>query len=79
MSQFKTLDQAIAYAKESVKAFRDPLDDIEIWKMPQGFDVVHCMNSNGRNWCVSNKGKKVKTMQKEMKNEKSQFENARND
>ena len=66
MSQFKTLEQAIAYARESVKTFRDPLDDIEIWQMPQGFDVVHCMNSNGRNWCIDNKGKKVSTIKKEV-------------
>jgi len=65
MSQYKTLDQAIAYAREQVKTFRDPLDDIEIWQMPQGFDVVHCMNSNGRNWCINNKGKKVATINKE--------------
>ena len=66
MSQYKTLDQAIAYAKERVKTFRDPIDDIEIWEMPQGFDVVHCMNSNGRNWCIDNKGKKVTTVKKEV-------------
>ena len=65
MSPFKTLDQAIAYAKEKVKTFRDPLDNIEIWQMPEGFDVVHCMNSNGRNWCIANKGKKLQTIEKE--------------
>jgi hypothetical protein len=64
MSQYKTLDQAIDYAKKTVKTFRDPLDDIEIWKMPKGFDVVHCMNSNGRNWCIDNKGVKVQTIRK---------------
>jgi hypothetical protein len=66
ISQFQTLNQAIAYAKERVKTFPDPLDNIEIWKMRQGFDVVHYMNSSGRNWCIYNKGKKVTTIKKEV-------------
>jgi hypothetical protein len=64
MSQFNNKDAAIAYAREKVKTFRDSLDDIEIWEMPKGFDVVHCMNSNGRNWCIANNGKKIKTIRK---------------
>lgn len=64
MSQFKNKDDAIAYAREKVKTFRDPLDDIEIWQMPKGYDVVHCMNANGRNWCIANGGKKIQTIRK---------------
>ena len=61
--QYATKDQAVAYAKEKVKSFRDPEDGIEIWAMPSGgFDVVHTMNSNGRNHVVKNGGKKLGTV-----------------
>jgi hypothetical protein len=56
-------DQAIAYATEKVKTFRDSLDGIEIWEMPNGFfDVIHTMNSNGRNQAIVNGGKKIQTI-----------------
>jgi len=62
-SQYKSKEEAIQYAKEKVKTFRDPDDKIEIWSMPDGgFDVVHSMNSNGRNHCVANGGKKLGTI-----------------
>ena len=58
--------QAINYAIDKVKTFRDSLDGIEIWEMPNGlFDIVHTMNSNGRNNIISNNGKKIKTIYKE--------------
>jgi hypothetical protein len=61
--QFPTKEAAIAYAKESVKRFRDPEDGIEIWAMPNSsFDVVATMNSNGRNDCVAKGGKKLGTV-----------------
>ena len=45
------------------KTFRDPDDGIEIWAMPDGgFDVVNTMNSNGRNHCIQNGGKKLGTI-----------------
>ena len=56
-------DQAIAYAIEKVKAFRDSLDGIEIWEMPNGsFDVIHTSNSNGRNHAITNGGKNIQTI-----------------
>jgi len=56
-------DQAIAYATEKVKTFRDSLDGIEIWEMPNGFfDVIHTMNSNGRDHAIDNGGKKIQTI-----------------
>jgi len=56
-------DQAIAYATEKVTTFRDYLDGIEIWEMPNGFfDVIHTMNSNGRNQAIDNGGKKIQTI-----------------
>jgi hypothetical protein len=62
-NRFKSKDDAIAYAKEKVQSFRDKLDGIEIWKMPDGsFDVVHTMNSNGRRWCIDNGGHKLGTI-----------------
>ena len=67
MSQFKTMDDAISYSKEKVKTFRDSLEEIEIWCVKGGFDVVHNYNSNGRNWCIANKGTKVATISKEVK------------
>ena len=61
--QFKSKEEAIAYAKERAKTFRDPEDGIEIWEMPSGwFDVVNTMNSNGRNHCIRNGGKKLGTI-----------------
>jgi hypothetical protein len=61
--QFKTKEEAINYAKDAVKKFRDPEDGIEIWAMPSGgFDVVHTMNSNGRNHTIQNGGKKLGTI-----------------
>lgn len=61
--QFETKEEAIAYAKEKVKSFRDPEDGIEIWALPSGgFDVVHTMNSNGRNHVIANGGKKLGTV-----------------
>jgi hypothetical protein len=60
-----TIHQAISYAIGRVKTFRDSLDGIEIWEMPNGlFDVVHTMNSNGRNHIIANNGKKIKTIYK---------------
>jgi hypothetical protein len=57
---FKSKEDAVAYAKEKVKTFRDSLDGIEIWAMPDGsFDTVATMNSNGRNHCVANGGKRL--------------------
>jgi hypothetical protein len=62
-SQYKSKEDAIAYAKDKAKTFRDPEDGIEIWSMPDGgFDAVHNMNSNGRNHCVANGGKKLGTI-----------------
>lgn len=62
-SQYKSKEDAIAYAKDKAKTFRDPEDGIEIWSMPDGgFDAVHTMNSNGRNHCVANGGKKLGTI-----------------
>ena len=56
-------EQAYAYADEKVKTFRDSLDGIEIWEMPNGvFDVIHTMNSNGRNDTIVKGGKKVQTI-----------------
>ena len=62
-SQFKSKEAAIAYAKERIKTFRDPDDGIEIYAMPDGgCDVVHTMNSNGRNHVIQNGGKKLGTV-----------------
>jgi hypothetical protein len=56
-------DEAISYAKEKVKTFRDSLDGIEIWEMPNGsYDVVHTSNSNGRNDNIAKGGKKIQTI-----------------
>jgi len=56
-------ETAIAYATEKVKTFRDSLDGIEIWEMPNGdFFVNHTMNSNGRNDNIAKGGKKVETI-----------------
>jgi hypothetical protein len=56
-------DQAIAYATEKVKTFRDSLDGIEIWEMPNGmFDVIHTMNGNGKDHAIVNGGKKIQTI-----------------
>jgi len=64
--QFKSKEEAIQGAKERVKTFRDPLDGIEIWAMPSGwFDQVNTMNSNGRNHCIANGGKKIGTVYKQ--------------
>jgi len=58
--------QAINYAIDKVKTFRDSSDGIEIWEMPNDlFDIVHTMNSNGRNHNLVNGGKKIKTIYKE--------------
>jgi hypothetical protein len=60
MSNFDSKAKALSYAQEKVKTHRDPLDGIEIWSMPDGgFEVIHTMNSNGRNHCVINGGKKI--------------------
>ena len=62
-SQFKSKEEAISHAKERLKSFRDPEDGIEIWAMPKGgFDIVHTMNSNGRNHVIDNGGKKIGTI-----------------
>jgi hypothetical protein len=62
-SQFPSAAPAIQYAKDKVKTFRDPDDGIEIWSMPDGgCDVVHTSNSNGRNHCIDNRGKKLGTI-----------------
>ena len=69
-SQFPSAAPAIQYAKDKVKTFRDPDDGIEIWSMPDGgCDVVHTSNSNGRNHCIDNRGKKLGTIrsQKQVK------------
>lgn len=69
-SQFPSAAPAIQYAKDKVKTFRDPDDGIEIWSMPDGgCDVVHTSNSNGRNHCIDNRGKKLGTIrpQKQIK------------
>ena len=59
-------ENAIAYATEKVKTFRDSLEGIEIWEMPNGFfDVIHTMNSNGRNQAIANGGKKIQTIRSE--------------
>ena len=58
--------QAINYAIEKVKTFRDSLDGIQIWEMPNGlFDIVHTMNSNGKNHNIANGGKIVETIYKQ--------------
>jgi len=62
-SQFKSKEEAVQGAKERVKTFRDHLDGIEIWAMPDGgFDQVHTMNANGRDHVVKNGGKKIGTI-----------------
>lgn len=62
-SQFPSAAPAIQYAKDKVKTFRDSDDGIEIWSMPDGgCDVVHTSNSNGRNHCIDNRGKKLGTI-----------------
>ena len=69
-SQFSSAAPAIQYAKDKVKTFRDSDDGIEIWSMPDGgCDVVHTSNSNGRNHCIDNRGKKLGTIrpQKQVK------------
>ena len=69
-SQFPSAAPAIQYAKDKVKTFRDSDDGIEIWSMPDGgCDVVHTSNSNGRNHCIANRGKKLGTIrpQKQVK------------
>ena len=69
-SQFPSAAPAIQYAKDKVKTFRDSDDGIEIWSMPDGgCDVVHTSNSNGRNHCIDNRGKKLGTIrpQKQVK------------
>jgi hypothetical protein len=59
-------EQAINYAIDRVKTFRDSLDGLEIWLMPNGlFDVVHTINSNGRNYNIAIGGKKIKTIYKQ--------------
>ena len=56
-------ENALAYATEKDKTFRDSLDGSEIWEMPNGvFDVIHTMNSNARNQAISNGGKKIQTI-----------------
>lgn len=61
-----TKDEAISYAKSRVKTFRDSLDGVEIWLMPNGsYDVNHTMNSNGRNWNIDHGGKEIQTIYKE--------------
>ena len=61
--QYSSKEEAIQYAKEKVKTFSDWLDGIEIWEFPNGgFDVVHTMNSNGRNHVIKNGGKKIGTV-----------------
>ena len=63
--QYDSKDEAIAYATDKVKTFRDPEDGIEIWALPSGgFDVVHTMNSNGRQHVIKNGGKKLGTVGK---------------
>ena len=62
-SQFKSKEEAVKYAKDRVKTFRDKLDGIEVWAMPDGgFDVNHTMNSSGRNHSIDNGGKKLGTI-----------------
>jgi hypothetical protein len=62
-SQFNSKEDAIAYAKDKIKTFRDPEDGIEIWAIPGGsFDVVNTNNSNGRNHTIANGGKKLGTV-----------------
>jgi hypothetical protein len=61
--QYPSKEEAIAYAKEKIKSFRDWEDGIEVWALPSGrFDVVHTSNSNGRNHVVKNGGKKLGTI-----------------
>lgn len=61
--QYPSKAEAIAYAKEKVKSFRDWEDGIEIWSLPSGwFDVVHTSNSNGRYHVIDNGGKKLGTI-----------------
>jgi hypothetical protein len=60
---FKTKEEAINYATDKVKTFRDSLDGVEVWGLPnKTFDVNHTMNSNGRNWLVQNKATKLETI-----------------
>ena len=60
---FDSKEDAIHYAQEKVKTFRDPEDGIEIWAIPGGsFDVVNTNNSNGRNHAISVGGKKLGTI-----------------
>ena len=60
---FDSKEDAIRYAQEKVKTFRDPEDGIEIWAIPGGsFDVVNTNNSNGRNHTIANGGKKLGTI-----------------
>lgn len=60
---FKTKKEAVDYATNSVKTFRDSLDGVEIWVLPnKTFKVNHTMNSNGRNWLIQNKATKLETI-----------------
>jgi hypothetical protein len=62
-SQFKTKQEAVQYAKEKVKIFRDPEDGIEVWAMPDsGFNVVHTMNYSGRESVMALGGRKLGTV-----------------
>jgi hypothetical protein len=62
--QYDTKEEAIAYAKEKIKTYRDPDAGIEIWEMPSGrFDVVNSMNSLGRYNVIDNGGKYLGTIE----------------
>lgn len=61
--KFDSKDEAVKYARERVKSFRDSLDGIEVWSLPGGtYDVVHTMNGSGRDRIVDNGGKKLGTI-----------------
>lgn len=68
-SQFSTKEEAVRYAKEKIKSFRDPEDGIEVWAMPDsGFNVVHTMNYPGREAVKARGGKKLGTIGSRQKN-----------
>lgn len=59
---FDTVDDALAYAEDSVKEHRDPLDGIEVHKVGKRFHVYHTMNSSGRDWARDRGGRHLGTV-----------------
>ena len=67
---YSSKDEAISYAKATIKSFKDSVDGIEVWALPGGtYDVVHTMNSSGRNRIMNNDGQKIVTIRPKNINE----------